>query len=85
MHSMAKWRNGEHEALIDIRTLEVIAGSLPKRALNLTIEWTVEHRNELPAWAYAETRHQKSWSVPRLVEANTLSYNCARIVIPSMC
>ena len=37
----------EHEALIDIRTLEVIGGSLPKRALNLTIEWAVEHRREL--------------------------------------
>ena len=38
---------GEHEALIDIRTLDVIAGSLPRRALALTIEWAVEHRNEL--------------------------------------
>ena len=28
----------EHEALIDIRTLEVIGGSLPRRALNLTID-----------------------------------------------
>lgn len=38
---------GEHEALIDIRTMEVIAGELPRRALALTIEWAVEHRNEL--------------------------------------
>lgn len=38
---------GEHEALIDIRTLEVIAGRLPRRALSLTIEWAVEHRIEL--------------------------------------
>lgn len=38
---------GEHEARIDIRTLEVICGSLPKRALNLTIEWAIEHRDEL--------------------------------------
>lgn len=38
---------GEHEALIDIRTLEIIAGTLPKRALALTIEWAVEHRTEL--------------------------------------
>lgn len=38
---------GEHEALIDIRTLDVIAGRLPKRALNLTIEWAIEHRSEL--------------------------------------
>lgn len=38
---------GEHEALIDIRTLEIIAGTLPRRALALTIEWAVEHRTEL--------------------------------------
>ena len=38
---------GEHEALIDIRTLDLIAGHLPKRALNLAIEWAIEHRSEL--------------------------------------
>jgi hypothetical protein len=37
----------EHEALIDIRTLEVIEGSLPKRALALVLEWASEHRAEL--------------------------------------
>ncbi len=37
----------EHEALIDIRTLEVIGGSLPRRALSLTLEWANEHRAEL--------------------------------------
>ena len=37
----------EYEALIDIRTLQVIGGSLPKRALGLTIEWAIEHRDEL--------------------------------------
>ena len=35
------------EALIDIRTLEVIGGSLPRRALDLTVEWAIEHREEL--------------------------------------
>jgi hypothetical protein len=38
---------GEHEALIDIRTLEVIRGRLPRRALSLTIEWANDHRDEL--------------------------------------
>jgi hypothetical protein len=38
---------GEHEALIDIRTLEVIRGCLPRRALSLTIEWANDHREEL--------------------------------------
>ena len=37
----------EHEALIDIRTLELIGGSLPRRALSLTNEWAIEHREEL--------------------------------------
>jgi hypothetical protein len=38
---------GEYEALIDIRTLEVLGGKLPKRALALTIEWAAEQRSKL--------------------------------------
>lgn len=38
---------GEFEAQIDIRTLEVIVGHLPKRALAMTVEWATEHRAEL--------------------------------------
>ena len=38
---------GEYEAQIDIRTLELIVGYLPKRALNMTVEWALEHRTEL--------------------------------------
>jgi hypothetical protein len=38
---------GEYEALIDIRTLEVIKGSLPKRAQALVLEWAAQHRTEL--------------------------------------
>ena len=37
----------EYEALIDIRTLEVIGGNLPRRALALVLEWAQEHRAEL--------------------------------------
>jgi hypothetical protein len=37
----------EHEALVDIRTLEVIQGTLPKRALALVLEWASEHQAEL--------------------------------------
>lgn len=37
----------DEEALIDIRTLEKLEGSLPKRAWTLTIEWAIEHREEL--------------------------------------
>ena len=39
--------NAEDEAVIDIRTLEVIEGELPGRALALTPEWAQEHRSEL--------------------------------------
>ena len=37
----------EHEALIDIRELRVIRGSLPRRALALVLEWAAEHREAL--------------------------------------
>ena len=37
----------EDAALIDIRTLEVLAGRLPRRALALVLEWAVLHRAEL--------------------------------------
>ncbi len=41
----------EHEALIDIRTMQVIEGQLPRRALALVIEWAEAHQNELvEAW-----------------------------------
>jgi hypothetical protein len=37
----------EHEALINIKTLEILKGELPKRALALVLEWASEHRVEL--------------------------------------
>jgi hypothetical protein len=37
----------EFEALIDIQTLEVIRGELPRRAMALVAEWTQQHRGEL--------------------------------------
>jgi len=38
---------GEYEVLINIRTLEVIQGDMPRRALALVLEWVQEHRAEL--------------------------------------
>jgi hypothetical protein len=38
---------GASKASIDIRTLMVIRGSLPSRALALTLEWAALHRQEL--------------------------------------
>lgn len=50
---------GEYGAQINIRTLEVIVGQLPKRALNLTIEWAIEHRLELMEdWDLCQARQQ---------------------------
>ena len=37
----------EYEALIDIQTLAVIDGKLPRRALGMVLEWASEHRAEL--------------------------------------
>lgn len=37
----------DNEALVDIITLEILEGKLPKRAKSLAIEWAIEHRNEL--------------------------------------
>ena len=37
----------EHEALIDIRELRVLRGSLPRRAMALVLEWAAERRDEL--------------------------------------
>ncbi len=47
---------GEHEALMEIESLEVYAGSLPARAIGLVREWAVLHRNELRQdWNLART------------------------------
>ena len=37
----------EYEALIDLRNLTVIRGSLPGRAMALVLEWANDHRDEL--------------------------------------
>ncbi|CUS36789.1 conserved hypothetical protein [Candidatus Nitrospira nitrosa] len=37
----------EDEALIDIDTLSVVRGELPRRALAMVLEWAVLHRVEL--------------------------------------
>jgi hypothetical protein len=43
------------EAVIDIRTLEVRMGRLPRRALNLALDWAELHQQELLAnWRLIE-------------------------------
>jgi hypothetical protein len=56
----------EHEALFDIKTLEILRGSLPKRALALVLEWANQHTNELMEnWELCETR-QNPHKIPPL-------------------
>ena len=38
---------GDDEVVINIRTLGVSEGRLPKRALAMVLEWAQEHQNEL--------------------------------------
>jgi len=38
---------GEYKAVIDIRTLELQEGKLPRRALELTLDWAELHQAEL--------------------------------------
>lgn len=38
---------GEHEALVSIRPIVVIQGSLPRRAQSMVIEWAAIHQSEL--------------------------------------
>lgn len=44
-HFHAKY--GEHRAEIDIRTLGVLRGRLPPKALSLVIEWAALHQQQL--------------------------------------
>jgi hypothetical protein len=50
---------GEFEALIDIRSLDVLRGSLPRRALSLVKEWATLHQEELMEdWSLCETKQR---------------------------
>lgn len=40
-------RYADHEAVISIESLSLMAGSLPPRALGLVMEWAILHRAEL--------------------------------------
>ena len=44
-----------HSAVIDIESVSVISGSLPRRAMGLVTEWTMLHKSELKKfWNKAE-------------------------------
>lgn len=55
----------EHSATIDIRSLQVLSGSLPRRTLALTLEWAHGHREELQQnWEKARRREALSAIAP---------------------
>lgn len=48
---------GEYEIIIDIRTLEIMKGFMPRRALALVLEWASLHREQLMEdWKLCETK-----------------------------
>lgn len=38
---------GEYQGIIDIQTLTMLKGNLPRRALNLVLDWAELHQDEL--------------------------------------
>ena len=40
-------RYGEDTGIIDINTLKILEGNLPRRALNLILDWAELHQKEL--------------------------------------
>lgn len=57
-------RYGADKAAIDIRSLEVLEGKLPRRGLRMVLEWAEEHQDELMAnWELV-----RAGSQPRKIE-----------------
>lgn len=56
---------GEFEIIINIQTLEVLGGSMPRRATNLVLEWAQQHQGELlEDWLLCEKRQQPKKIAP---------------------
>jgi hypothetical protein len=56
----------EHEVLIDIATLKIMKGDMPRRALALVLEWASLHRDELlEDWNLCD-KHQAPKKIPPL-------------------
>ena len=49
----------EFKAEIDIRTLQILQGELPKRAKAMVLEWADEHRDDLMQdWELAQQNYE---------------------------
>lgn len=56
---------GEHSAVVEIDTLRLRKGRLPRRALGLVLEWAAEHRDELMNdWRLAQARQSLNKIAP---------------------
>ncbi len=52
-------RYGDYQGSIDIRTLKMIEGNLPRRALSLILDWAELHQKELLAnWDLCEGKQK---------------------------
>lgn len=52
-------RYNEHQAVIEIESLSLVEGSLPKRALSLVIEWATIHKVELLSdWSLCQAKQE---------------------------
>jgi hypothetical protein len=49
---------GEHAAVVEIESLRIRYGQLPRRALAMVLEWATEHRVELMANWWLAQAHQ---------------------------
>ncbi len=58
-------RYGSAKVAIDIRTLQVLEGRIPPRALGLVVEWASQHQDELLRnWELARNERQPSKIAP---------------------
>jgi len=56
---------GGDEAVIEIHTLKVVKGNLPRRALIMVLEWAQDHREELSEdWTLCSTKQPTKTIAP---------------------
>lgn len=50
---------GDYEAIVNIQTLELMEGKMPRRAQNLILDWAELHQEELlEDWKLCEAKQQ---------------------------
>jgi len=55
----------EHKAVIDIQTLKILQGDLPRRAAQLVLDWAELHQEELlEDWQLCQSKQQPNPIAP---------------------